>query len=311
MATKKPTSPPAPKPRIEAVIPHPPPGAEPQQRTPRLDELERANESIRAMAEMANQQAAAASVKHVVELASTRVYQWRRTNMVELDELPAATDEKYKTRRVYRTSDGRSWIMLQEPGPIGGSSDTPIRVRPEAISYVEVELETGQKFADVIEWFQVTNEELERMRVKVEQDASAKAEMEAADKVIAKLLASAPKHVQTTAADLTFSNIEPTLETAEKLVAETGAKLVIAGSGTILVHAANGSELLSLVPDDAPRYTRKRLGHHDHKVRTLVTVLEQLGPLAVSWVRLGKRPASDSDAKQLANQLGPMGAFLP
>ena len=103
---------------------------------------------------------------------------------------------------------------------------------------------------------------------------------------------------------------EANLDMVEELVAATHAKVVPTGVEGLVVSAAKESELVAMIPPDAPRFTIKQINGHDARVAQLVHCLNELEGLAVAWARLGKKPAADDDGKLLANRLGPNKIFV-
>jgi hypothetical protein len=306
MASKNPPAQPA-KPQIYAGQPQGTP-------TPAgLDRLEEANEALRFMAEQHNQAAAHASAQHVAGQAQMRVQQFRRAGFPEL-ELPEPTGEKYRRSPVYQSADGRHWIQASVFAPRSGSVDGPLPRRTEAVSYVDFEVD-GLQFTDAVEWFQLTKEELEKMRTVADKNTAEAAEIEQARTQFRKLLSEAITHHVALNHEQWFGMHTPTLDKVEEMIGKTGAEVEIRRGEVFYVRAASEADLRALAGKlkNPPRFLDAQIRGHSERVQSLLGLLEALKPLSVEWVKNGKRrPKSDTEPHLPANKLAPVGgAWLP
>ena len=296
-------------PKIQAVIPHGP--GNPERRLPALDQLDQANTVMSDLNRQQNEMAHRHGVQVYAEKAQLRVQSFKRYGFPELDELPEPTGEQYRRRPIYRTSDGRTWLLISITDPQPGSTDGPIGRRGEYVTYIDSEIE-GVRFTDALEWNRLTDAELAEMRTRDEKDAAEHDEVEAAREAANKILFKATRHPWTTESSAWMGNQDLTLDQVEGLMAQTNAKVTNVGVNGCLVSAPRQAELVAAVPATAPRFMAKQFQHHDASVDQLVYCLGELKELAVQWSRLkGKRPLSDDGSNLPANRLGPNGVFLP
>jgi hypothetical protein len=216
-----------------------------------------------------------------------------KSGMPRLDTIPEPTGPA----GIHRTGDGRYWVQHTGGARVG---------------------EDKHRMAFTLEgetmtvWRQVDTEEAFLAEKKVAEEEAARADEARTVTYLADIIKSAHRVRIVPGDHPGLHRVAPSLDAVEDLVAKTGAKVTVAKSGHgVIVEAALESELVALAErskSQQPKYGLKKISGHDNRVRLLVDLLVELGPLGIEWARTGTRPASDTDRGK-ANRVDRLGAF--
>ena len=117
-----------------------------------------------------------------------------------------------------------------------------------------------------------------RIQERVDRENAETAEIEASRALAKTIISKAKRHPYTEHPPVKTGWAEITLDDVDEAMAKTQAKVVVVGSGTLIVHAARQDELIAAIPKDAPKFTAKQLAGYTNQVYALMHYLEVLGP---------------------------------
>jgi hypothetical protein len=198
---------------------------------------------------------------------------------------------------IHRSDDGRYWMTHT-----GGAKVSPDKLR--LFYTLDGDLLTV--------WREVDSDEMFQAEKKAAAESEAKAEAQRSEGYLLEIIKSGHRVRIAPRDQPGLSQVEPTLDAVEDLIAKTGATVKVTPSGHgLIVEAALEEELVAIAERSKrqqPKFGLKKIAGHDNRVRLLVDLLAELGPLGIEWAKAGKRPPSDI-GKGPANRVDRLGAW--